>query len=328
MAKFFNQKVKKGRRRKKDKGKIKLIGIFSVTILLVLCLIIFIVLSNNHDDAVVILNDSVKLEINSSEVKKDIFFQKLENVRDKDIKIDYSNVSFETVGSYDVIIKIYGKKYSSKLEIVDTKAPDLVTKDVEINSGDSYKATDFVQSCTDNSKNDCIINFYEESASNYTKDGTYTILIVASDEAGNKTEAKEAKLVIIKKGSQETPTPVCKYGNDNYDSDKIVSVNVTKDGCALDLNLYNDENTLAPAEELKNEEITKIKSELSKVNLGVKQVYIDSNISTVLNSSGNGIVGYTLLIKVSIEKNGVMEVIEEYYMLNDKTRKYIVNKYL
>ena len=256
-------------------------------------------------------------------------------INQKDIKITYKNVDFSEIGTYDVVIKIYGKKYNSKIQIVDTEVPELVIKDVKINIGESYKANDFVKSCQDNSNKDCIIDFYDLSLDqngekidyrNYTKEGSYEILIVASDASGNKTSPMKATLTI---GNDTVVKPItCKYGNAEYDTTNILAVNVTKEGCALDLNLYNDENVLAPVNELIKSENEKIKKELSKINLGVKNIHVNSETATVLNTTGKGVVGYTLKFTVSIEKNNNEEVIEEYYININGGREFITNKYL
>lgn len=336
MAKFFNQKVKKGRSKtKSNNNKVLLISIIAVVAVIIIGVLISVFFRNSHDDAIVKIRDVIAIEVNNENVDKNLFFEQLENVKEKDIKITYKNVDFSEIGTYDVVIKIYGKKYNSKIQIVDTEVPELVIKDVKINVGESYKANDFVKSCQDNSNKDCIIDFYDLSLDqkgekidyrNYTKEGSYEILIVASDASGNKTSPMKATLTI---GNDTVVKPItCKHGNAEYDTTNILAVNVTKEGCALDLNLYNDENVLAPVNELIKSENEKIKKELSKINLGVKNIHVNSETATVLNTTGKGVVGYTLKFTVSIEKNNNEEVIEEYYININGGREFITNKYL
>ena len=336
MAKFFNQKVKKGRSKtKSNNNKVLLISIIAVVAVIIIGILISVFFRNSHDDAIIKIRDVIAIEVNNENVDKNLFFEQLENVKEKDIKITYKNVDFSEIGTYDVVIKIYGKKYNSKIQIVDTEVPELVIKDVKINIGESYKANDFVKSCQDNSNKDCIIDFYDLSLDqkgekidyrNYTKEGSYEILIVASDASGNKTSPMKATLTIGK--TSEVKPITCKYGNAEYDTTNILAVNVTKEGCALDLNLYNDENVLAPVNELTKSENEKIKKELSKINLGVKNIHVNSETATVLNTTGKGVVGYTLKFTVSIEKNNNEEVIEEYYININGGREFITNKYL
>lgn len=336
MAKFFNQKVKKGRSKtKSNNNKVLLISIIAVVAVIIIGVLICVFFRDSHDDAIVKIRDIIAIEVNNENVDKNLFFEQLENVKEKDIKITYKNVDFSEIGTYDVVIKIYGKKYNSKIQIVDTEVPELVIKDVKINVGESYKANDFVKSCLDNSNKECIIDFYDLSLDqngekidyrNYTKEGSYEILIVASDASGNKTSPMKATLTIGK--TSEVKPITCKYGNAEYDTTNILAVNVTKEGCALDLNLYNDENVLAPVNELIKSENEKIKKELSKINLGVKNIHVNSETATVLNTTGKGVVGYTLKFTVSIEKNNNEEVIEEYYININGGREFITNKYL
>ena len=336
MAKFFNQKVKKGRSKtKSNNNKVLLISIIAVVAVIIIGVLICVFFRDSHDDAIVKIRDIIAIEVNNENVDKNLFFEQLENVKEKDIKITYKNVDFSEIGTYDVVIKIYGKKYNSKIQIVDTEVPELIIKDVKINVGESYKANDFVKSCQDNSNKECIIDFYDLSLDqngekidyrNYTKEGSYEILIVASDASGNKTSPMKATLTIGK--TSEVKPITCKYGNAEYDTTNILAVNVTKEGCALDLNLYNDENVLAPVNELIKSENEKIKKELSKINLGVKNIHVNSETATVLNTTGKGVVGYTLKFTVSIEKNNNEEVIEEYYININGGREFITNKYL
>ena len=284
---FFNQKVKKGRSKtKSNNNKVLLISIIAVVAVIIIGVLISVFFRNSHDDAIVKIRDVIAIEVNNENVDKNLFFEQLENVKEKDIKITYKNV-------------------------------------------------DFVKSCQDNSNKDCIIDFYDLSLDqkgekidyrNYTKEGSYEILIVASDASGNKTSPMKATLTI---GNDTVVKPItCKYGNAEYDTTNILAVNVTKEGCALDLNLYNDENVLAPVNELIKSENEKIKKELSKINLGVKNIHVNSETATVLNTTGKGVVGYTLKFTVSIEKNNNEEVIEEYYININGGREFITNKYL
>ncbi len=334
MSKFFNQKIKKGRG--VPTGTIVVAVIVAILIFIAIAVLISVLSRNSHKDAVIAVRDVLSVEINEKNIDKTLFFTELENVMESDINVDYSNVKFSELGTYEVPITIYKKKYSSKVEIIDTENPVLVTKNVKINAGSSYTASDFVDSCKDNSNKKCEIEFYDLALdqsgekvdySGYTEEGTYTVQIIAKDEAGNKTSPKSATLTI---GSGVNSQPLdCKYGNSEYDTSKILSVNVTDNGCALDLNLYKNEEKLAPVNALIKSETEKIQKEFGKINLGVKDIYVHSDIATVLNNTGTGVVGYTLKITVSImNENNEEEVIEDYYVNINGGREYLVNKYL
>lgn len=334
MSKFFNQKVKKGRG--VSTGTIVVAVIVAILMFIAIAVLISVFSRNSHKDAVIVVRDVLSVEINDKDVDKTLFFTDLKNVMEKDIIVDYSKVNFSELGTYDVPITIYKKKYNSKIEIIDTESPVLVTKDVKINVGTSYNANDFVESCKDNSNKKCTIEFYDLGLSqngdnidysNFLDEGTYTIQIIAKDDAGNKTSPKSATLT-IGNGVNVNPTN-CKYGNGEYDTSKILAVNVTDNGCALDLNLYQNEEKLAPVKELIASETEKIQKEFSKIKLGVKDIYIHSDTSTVLNTAGSGVVGYTLEITVSIiNDDNENEVIEDYFVNINGGREYIINKYL
>ena len=194
-----------------------------------------------------------------------------------------------------------------------------------------------MESCTDNSKEKCKVSFYNLSLSQtgqkidyskYTEDGTYVVQIVASDASGNSTSPQSVKLII---GSGESKNnTVCEYGNDVYDSSTyLLAVNVTENGCALDLNVYDNETTVAPVNRIIENETAKLKKEFTKVNLGTQNIYLNSNIEPVLNTAGTGIVGYTLYMEVSIiDSNNQKEIIESYNVDINGQRVYKINKYL
>ncbi len=343
MAKFFNQKVKKSN--SIATSTIVIGAIVGVLIVISIGVVISVKGGNSHSDAVIELGDGVAVEVNSKLPDKTLFFAELENVKENDIKANFDKVNIKKVGSYGVTISVYGKKYESKVNVVDTEAPVLTTKDVNIALGETYKSDDFVDSCKDNSKEDCIIKFYglglnqdgeKIDYSSYKEEGSYTIQITASDSSGNTTSPMSATLVIGKKsnntgnaGNTNKPSS-CKYGNTDYDTSKyILAVNVSDNDCALDLNMYQDNNIVAPVNALIASEETKLKKEFSKINLNTKDIYLNSEIGPVLNNTGNGIVGYTLLIQVSIPNSkGDKEIIEEYYVKADGSRQYSINKYL
>lgn len=109
------------------------------------------------------------------------------------------------VGEYDVTVTINKKDYSVKLKVTDDINPELLLKNVTIEAGTPYTINDFVESCTDNYDNECIINYYYNSYDNqenildyssYTEEGTYEIKIAATDTSGNITVPQTATLTI------------------------------------------------------------------------------------------------------------------------------------
>ena len=332
--KFFNQKVKK-----KPSISIKSYVVLAIIIVLIIIVVIFIIsIQNNNSkiqNATIEMRDRVVVEIGSDYPDKTLFFTNLENVKEDDIKVSYSKADINKVGVYNVTLKVYSKEFTSILEVVDTTSPELTVKNVTITKGSTYKAVDFVDKCTDNSNEDCIIEFYNSSLdqdgnnidySKYTSEGTYWVQIIAKDASGNTTTPVSALLTIGEENNPVTPIS-CKYGNNEYDKSSILSIDDTENGCALDLNLYKSETLLAGVNALIKAEQEKLQKEFATLNLGVNDIYLYSNIDSVLNTTGTGIVGYTIKVELSIKKDGNNEVIESYILNKDGSRVYNVNKY-
>ena len=272
---------------------------------------------------------------------KEIFFSKIENVKLDNIKIKYpDNYDISKVGSYNVKVNINNKDYDVTLNVIDTKKPELAVKNVSIKEGSTYTANDFVNSCSDNSKVDCIIEFYQDGVdedgndvdySKFSSAGEYGVKISAKDESGNQM-VEEAKLTISKDGSSSStpsnPDPSsCKYGNNEYDKENyLIAVDITTNGCAVSLDLYKDSVTANEINKLMETETTKIKKDVEALNL-TGTLALNRKVVAIVNTSGDGIVGYELKISVNITNNGKTEPIVEYKVDNKGNRVYIDNPY-
>lgn len=237
------------------------------------CIIMIVLFSNRKpDNATIEIRDVVTVEINSEIPDKTLFFSELQNVKEDEIDVSFAEADLTKVGEYPIEIKLRGETYESKLAVVDTQAPNLMAKNYSIAVGGTYEANDFVESCSDNSGEDCIIEFYalgmdQEGTTidygSYTEEGTYTVQIIAKDSSGNATTATSARLTIGESGEIQIPTS-CNYGNSEYDSSQyILGVNVTQNGCALDLNLYQDEKVTAPAYALADADTERLQKRLA-----------------------------------------------------------------
>lgn len=331
--KFFNEKV--------NETKFSLKYLFILLIFIIVIIICFFLSKTLFggkipDNAIIELRDKVTIKVFDDLPDKTLFFSELQNVNEKDIKVSYRKVDNKHVGTYDVTLKLFSEKFKSKLEVVDTEVPVLVAKNVQIKQGKSYKAADFVSSCTDNSKEDCKIKFYTDALdqdgnkidfSKYSTEGSYNIQIVAYDKSGNYTSPVDATLT-ISASSQKKQKPIetkkeCKYGNDSYDMNKdILATNVTQDGCALDLNLYQDENVTKSVNALMEQETNRLKKDFSSLNVP-GSFTLNRNTQAILNNSGKGIVGFSLHMELLIND----EVAESYFVKEDGTRVFSVNKY-
>jgi hypothetical protein len=121
----------------------------------------------------------------------------------------------------------------------------------------------------------------------------------------------------------------CKYGNSDYDTTKyVLASDITTNGCAVDLNLYQSETAQAPAKKMITNDEDKIKNEFKTLNLNVTDIYLNSTLTPIINLTGNGIVGYGIEITQSIiNSKGEKEVITKYQLKTDGSRIYSINKY-
>lgn len=155
------------------------------------------------------IKENVEVEINSEVLNIKNFF---ENSNFSDGEINYfesdKKIKFDTkynkIGSFKVVIKINDKNYETTLNVVDKLAPTLKLKELTITLGDKFEINSFVESCTDNSEEDCILSYKENKK--YTKVGTYDVTIIAKDKSDNVVEETTKLIVKNKKTTNETQT--------------------------------------------------------------------------------------------------------------------------
>lgn len=174
--------------------------------------------TNNNDDVKLVIKKDVSVEVMSELLNAKDFFDRDVNSNAKilyyldDEEIDF-NLKYDKVGTYKVVINIDDIKYDTTLNVVDTTKPDLKLKSVSIVFGKKYEITDFVDNCTDNSGEECILSYKEDKI--YDKVGTYDIVIIAKDSSGNELE-ETTKLEILKKQTSNT-----KNNNNRNDNNKV-----------------------------------------------------------------------------------------------------------
>ena len=193
------------------KKKRTIIVVIAIVICITIGSLIFISQKNKKSNKKVEKQIKIKKEIivpvMSELLKVDDYFDKLENSKSAKIiyYLDDSEVEFkekyQEVGKYKVVINFNGKNYTTTLKVVDTEAPVVEVKELEITKDSEYNAKDFIVSCSDNNEKECLISFKEETA--YKDVGTYDITIVAKDESGNATE-KQTKLIIKDKTQKDS----------------------------------------------------------------------------------------------------------------------------
>lgn len=138
-------------------------------------------------------------------------------------ELTYKNENDEEVELTDIKIGTYkvfidGEEVCT-LEIKDEIKPELKLKELTINEKDTYEVKDFVERCTDNSSEECVLSFKEEEMTSQVKEGTYDIVIVAKDSSGN-SEEQSTKLIIQKKEEPKKNTSTNKNINNKTDSNK------------------------------------------------------------------------------------------------------------
>ncbi len=323
---FFMEKVPSN-----NNSLLHVIILVACVIGVILCFVIVSnLLRNSHRNAVYELRELTVVPLNSKLEDKTIFFKELQHVKEKDITVNYENADLSKAGTYDIVVSLYDKDYNVKLEVADLESPVLATKDVNVENGYEYSANDFVESCTDDSNEECNYKFYDLAFdqdgnpidySSYKEEGEYTIQIIAYDEAGNETAPTKATLVI---GTpSETGEILCKYGNNDYDTEKyILATYITQNNCALDLNLYNDEKTVLAANQIMENETTRLKKEFESLNIN-SAITLNRLAQAVINKDNTGIVGYTVHMELIIDE----KIVESYYVNIDGQRVFTVNDY-
>ena len=229
---------------KKDRLKWLIIGL-SALVLIVVIIIVILATRNDTADPVdpavpsFKIKDELIIEAGSTLPDVTDYFDTLENIDIDEIEIIYPDefeLSYDTSlcsekeieelfseenpnyenyeciqnyliipATYGITIKLQEEEYTVNLIVEDSKAPVLITKNVEIYEGDTYELSDFVNTCFDTTS-ECDITYYtgDKDAegnpidySNITAVGEHTIKIIATDDYGNITEPVEAKLTIL-----------------------------------------------------------------------------------------------------------------------------------
>ena len=133
-----------------------------------------------------------QLEINSK-LDAISYIEKVRGYDIKDVKIDTKDVNTKKLGEYVIKYIVDDKEYNLKIKVVDTHAPELTVKNIDSEIGADIKADQFVNKIEDQTK--VKIKFKKDYR--FDKEGKQEVVIVAEDEAGNKTE-KKAALELVK----------------------------------------------------------------------------------------------------------------------------------
>lgn len=275
--------------RNNNSGKIKL-----MMILLILVLTLFIGLGlffflryakENINNQFKLEEKTVELGTNSKDIKLD----------NKKCKMNTEKVDFNSVGKYDYSVNCDGKVYKSKINVVDTTAPQISLKTVNIEKNDIFEASDFILTSYDLSD----ITFEFEKDFDITKvnteNGIYPILVNAKDEYGNVT--KDYAIVYVTNIKAEKYLVSTKLSDTKYDATLNVmdntgfnSVNYYVNSFRVYEYIFNskEEYELLKSESLKTGEIEGIAGKIvcNDDNLNIKLIKITTREElNVLNGS-------------------------------------------
>ena len=353
MGKFFNGQVRRSR------TTLVRYVIIGCGIFFIIVLFILIAIKNKKKPEVILEpKDSFIIEINSEKPKVTDLFDNIQNYDTNLLSVDYGYLDTSKVGEYEVTLNAEGFNAAKVMVIVkDTKPPVLILRELKIKAGDAYVLDEFVESCTDNSNTQCVIEYYQDAYytdySSYTEEGTYPIKIIAKDETGNPTNPQETKLVIEGNGAVD-PGPVepepgpenpieCKYGNMTVTNQRYpmaVVVGNKKDDCAIDRNLWDDKDTQEPATQFLKTDLDNLKKDekfKSYVDTNFHEVdtniVVKSDFIAIYNDDATGLVGYGIYVEIYLsarndsgqadaEENKILS----YYLKSDYSREYITNK--
>ncbi len=194
-------------------------------------------------------NESIKTQVkyykNGKEVPKE---EAVKIVKGKEVlKKGYiKKEKIVGVGKYEIIIKDNKNNTISKttMTIKDTKKPNLILQDVEIEEGTAININNFIKSCTDNSNEACNYEYTDEKGSKIDNIdlsvGERKINIVAIDSSKNRSGVKTANLKVNAKPQEQSeveqvPSNNKQNNSNSYDtSNPIVAKALSLVGSSMD----------------------------------------------------------------------------------------------
>ena len=192
-----------------------------------------------------VVKNSINIEVNTKLPTVKDYFTKYNlkdagvikyYLNDKEVSKDYV---IKNINTYDVIIIVNKNKYNSKINIVDTKAPTLKTRNITIYENQKYTINSFVKSCEDNSKKDCKLSYSDTKMGKYTKNGTYKISIIAKDNDNNETISDATLTINTKVTSNKTSNKAANDENKkttNKSNSKYKTTYELKDSAVKEVN--------------------------------------------------------------------------------------------
>lgn len=156
-------------------------------------------------------------------------------------------------------------------------------------------------------------NIATVSNGNITGVSAGTVTITAT--AGGKSASVEVIVSASSGGS-------CAYGNTTYNTNAVLSVDLTQNGCAINPNSN-------PRETLSNSDYVRLMNDLSSIGLTVTSTNFerDVDIQKIRNTSGTGLVGYQIVVSVGIidADNPYVVMRAQYILRSDGSRQFTTN---
>ena len=183
-SKQDTKKIKREKKSKKDKRKIntKKVLIYAISSILLVTIIALIVWYMIN--FVFIMKENLQLEVGTTtSVDARQFLNNYNQEGDIKLLTDLSTIDFNKINEYDIELEFNGRKYKSKLQLVDTVAPQVEFKNVNAYIDYVFNPDDFIVSKTDITEmtveieNQPEIKEYKE----------YPITIIVRDQGGNET---------------------------------------------------------------------------------------------------------------------------------------------
>lgn len=172
----------------------------------------------------------VTIELGTEEIDLNSFVTAKMYRKKSECLTNMDEIDLGTVGSHAILFAYQDMQVAVKLNIVDTKAPEVKFKDVVAGSDYELNVLDFIESVNDLSKYEVKTNFSLKEPIEFKN---YDVLIDVIDEYGNKT-SKNCKLSIefaldsvnLELGNSLKPEDFIRNSNDYSKIDKKVLTSI------------------------------------------------------------------------------------------------------
>lgn len=152
------------------------------------------------------------------------------------------------------------------------------------------------------------------SNGNITGVGTGIVTITAT--AGGKSASVQVNVRQASGGGS------CAYGNTTYNTNYVLSVDLTQNGCAINPNAN-------PSESLSTTDYSRLISDLSSLGINATGVNLEHRVDLqkIRNTSGTGLVGYQVVVNVGVidPDNPYVVLRAQYIIRSDGSRQFLTN---